>query len=152
MPYIYWFQKMSVGISCLRYRALKEQVITSSIFGVCSLWRNKQTHTVYLHICILELTIRMLEVLSFFLSFFWTTKWLEEWVTVLITDLHCRPSAYEVRGVIYNVDYRSDCLWESCAFNTTGLKEKTERKITILKTTLLPTPTPNPHSLQYPGL
>lgn len=60
--------------------------------------------------------------------------WLEEWVTVFITNLQCRPSAYEVRRVIYNVDYRSDCLWESCAFNTTGLKGKTERKNTILKT------------------
>lgn len=63
-----------------------------------------------------------------------TKLWLEEWATVFITDLQCRPSAYEVRRVIYNVDYRSDCLWESCAFNTTGLKGKTERKNTILKT------------------
>lgn len=59
--------------------------------------------------------------------------WLEEWVTVFITDLQCRPSAYEVRRVIYNVDYRSDCLWESCAFNTTGLKGKTERKKHYIK-------------------
>lgn len=42
--------------------------------------------------------------------------------TGLITDLHCRPSSYWVRRVIYNVDQRSDHLWQSCAFNTPGLK------------------------------
>jgi hypothetical protein len=50
--------------------------------------------------------------------------WLEEWVAVLITDLHWGPSAYEVRRVIYTIEYKSDRLCKSCAFNTARLKGK----------------------------
>lgn len=63
-------------------------------------------------------------------------------VTGLITDLHGGPSSYEVRRVIYNVDHRSDCLWEGCVFITPGLKGKTQRKVTVSQTALPLAPVP----------